>query len=49
MTRTDMATGEQQDDKGTFWSETHENFAATDLDDLYEIMKEKVLDAFPTY
>jgi hypothetical protein len=26
MTRTDMATGEQQDDKATFWSETHENF-----------------------
>jgi hypothetical protein len=49
MTRTDMATGEQQDDKATFWSETHENYPATDLNDLYEIMKEKVLDAFATY
>jgi hypothetical protein len=49
MTRTDMATGEQQDDKATFWSETHENFPATDLNDLYEIMKENVLDAFAIY
>jgi hypothetical protein len=49
MTRTDMATAEQQDDKATFWSETHENFPATDLNHLYEIMKEKVLDAFATY
>jgi hypothetical protein len=49
MTRTDMATGEQQDDQATFWSETHENFPATDLNDLYEIMKEKVLDAFDNF
>jgi hypothetical protein len=46
MTRTDIATADQQDDKPTFWSETHENFPATDLNDLYEITKEKVLDAF---
>jgi hypothetical protein len=43
ITRTDMATGEQQDDQATFWSETHENFPATDLNDLYEIMKIKFL------
>lgn len=49
MTRTDMVTGEQQDDQATFWSETHENFPATNLDDLYEIMKEKVLYAFASY
>jgi hypothetical protein len=49
MTRTDMATGEQPEDKATFLSEIHENFPATDLNDLYEILKEKVLDAFATY
>jgi hypothetical protein len=49
MTRTDMATGEQQDDEAKFWSETHKNFPATDLNDLYELMKEKVLDAFAAY
>jgi hypothetical protein len=49
MTRTDMAAGEQQDDQATFWSETHENFLATGLNNLYEIMKEKVLDAFANY
>jgi hypothetical protein len=49
MTRTDMAIGEQQDDQATFWCETQENFPATDLNDLYEIMKEKVLDAFANY
>jgi hypothetical protein len=49
MTRTDMTTGEQQDDKPTFWSETHENFPATYLNDLYEIMKEEVLYAFASF
>jgi hypothetical protein len=49
MTRTDMATGEQQDDQPTFWSETHENYPATYLNHLYEMMKEKVLDTFATY
>jgi hypothetical protein len=46
MMRTDMASVEQRDDKATFWSETHENFPATDRNDLYKIMKEKVIDAF---
>jgi hypothetical protein len=49
MTRTDLATGQEQDEEAIFWSETHENFPATDLNDLYEIMKENVLDAFATY
>jgi hypothetical protein len=49
MTRTDMATGEQHNDKAKFWSETHEIYPATDLNNLYEIMKERVLDAFATY
>jgi hypothetical protein len=49
MTRTDIAPGEQQDDKPPFWSETHEKIPATDLNDLYEIMKEKVLHAFANY
>jgi hypothetical protein len=49
MTRTDMATGGEQDEEAIFWSETIENFPATDLNDSYEIMKEKVLDAFATY
>jgi hypothetical protein len=38
----------KQDDQATFWSETHENFPATELNDLYE-MKDKVLDAFANY
>jgi hypothetical protein len=49
MTRTDMATGEQQDDKPTFWSETHENFRQLTLTICKKIMKEKVLDAFVGY
>jgi hypothetical protein len=49
MIRTAMATGEQHDDKPTFWSEAHENFPATELNDLYEIMKEKVLYAFASH
>jgi hypothetical protein len=49
MTRIGMATGQKHDEKATFRSETHENFPATDLNNLYKIMKEKALDAFATY
>jgi hypothetical protein len=49
MTRKDMATGQKQDEEAICWSETYDNFQATDLNDLYEIMKDKVLDAFATF
>jgi hypothetical protein len=49
MTRTDMATGEEQTKDGVFWSGTFENYPATDLIDLYNTVKDRLLKEFTNY
>jgi hypothetical protein len=49
MARTDMATGEEHEEKGIFWSDVHENYPATDINNRYITMKETVLDEFAKY
>jgi hypothetical protein len=49
MLRTDMATGEEQNKEGVFWSGTFENYPATDLSELYNAMKERLLEEFTNY
>jgi hypothetical protein len=49
MARTDMATGEEHEEKEIFWSDVHENYPATDLYNMCNTMKETVLDEFAEY
>jgi hypothetical protein len=44
-----MSTGEDHNEEAICWSDTYDNYPATDLKPLYEIMEEKVLDAFAIY
>jgi hypothetical protein len=49
MARTDMTTGEEHEKKRISWSDVHENYSATDLNNMYNTMKETVLDEFAKY
>jgi hypothetical protein len=49
MARTDMATGEEHEEKGIFWGDVHDNCPATDINNMYNTMKETVLDEFAKY
>jgi cell division protein YceG involved in septum cleavage len=49
MTRTDMGTGEEQTKDGVFWSGTFENDQATDLNDMYNTMKDRLLEELTNY
>jgi hypothetical protein len=49
MARTDMATSEEHEEKGIFWSDVHDNYPVTDINNMYITMRETVLDEFAKY
>jgi hypothetical protein len=49
MAQTDMATGGEQEDTAGFWSVTMENYAETDIREMYKVMCEKILEEFASY
>jgi hypothetical protein len=49
MSRTYMGTGEEQAKDAVFWSGTFENYLAIDLNDMYNTMKDRLLEEFTNY